>query len=488
MPGRHADSTIFDVAEASMPPAFAAPKIAWRIGLTHTRLRRAFLATAVVAIAAPAAAQEGSPAGPIPVEFLEARRAALLDHMGNGVLILGSASPRSIEGDYPQDSDYRETNDFFYLTGLESPGSWLILIARDTGPDSVRLYLPPRKPADERWTGPRLGPGPEAISLTGIRDIRSAEKAATEIARLLTADASPLTRGALFAAIDEDDAPACRGLPRPCVTALAAIGVKQPARVRDLREMTAALRLIKDADELRRLRRAIAITTDAHLAAMRAIAPEMWEYELEAIIEFTFRKNGAERVGFPSIVGSGPNGVTLHYDKSRRQMKAGELVVIDIGSEFGYYSADVTRTIPVSGTYTDRQREIYRLVLGAQQAAMDAVKPGVTVAGLNRIAREYIERNSGSLCGTQNCTQYFVHGLSHWLGMDVHDVGDYATPLAPGMVLTIEPGIYIASENLGVRIEDDVLVTATGYELLSMGAPRDPAAIEKLIVAGEEGD
>ena len=259
--------------------------------------------------------------------------------------------------------------------------------------------------------------------------------------------------------------------------------MKQPPRVRDLRELTAALRLIKDADELRRLRRTIDITTDAHLAAMRAIAPEMWEYELEAVIEFTFRKNGAERVGFPSIVGSGPNAVTLHYDKSRRQMKAGELVVIDIGSEFGYYSADVTRTIPVSGTFTDRQREIYRLVLGAQQAAMDAVKPGVTVADLNRVAREYIERNSGSLCGAQSCNQSFVHGLSHWLGMDVHDVGDYATPLAPGMVLTIEPGIYIASENLGVRIEDDVLVTSTGYELLSKGAPRDPAAIEKLIAA-----
>jgi Xaa-Pro aminopeptidase len=403
--------------------------------------------------------------------------------MGNGVLVLRSASPRSIEGDYPQDSDYREANDFFYLTGLEAPGSWLILIARDTEPDSVRLYLPPRIPDEERWTGPRLGPGPEAISLTGIGDIRSAEKAAAEIASLLTADASPLTRGALFAEIEEDDAPACRGLPRPCVTALAASDVKQPARVRDLREMTAALRLIKDADEMRRLRRTIDITTDAHLAAMRAITPAMWEYELEAVIEFTFRKNGAERVGFPSIVGSGPNAVTLHYDKSRRQMKAGELVVIDIGSEFGYYSADVTRTIPVSGTFTDRQREIYRLVLGAQQAAMDAVKPGVTVADLNRIARAYIERNSGSLCGTRSCNQYFVHGLSHWLGMDVHDVGDYATPLAPGMVLTIEPGIYIASENLGVRIEDDVLVTATGYELLSRGAPRDAAAIEKLIAA-----
>jgi Xaa-Pro aminopeptidase len=439
------------------------------------------LATAVVAIGGPVAAQEGSPGGPVPVNRLEARRAALLERMGTGVLVLRSATPKSIEGDYPQDSDYREKNDFFYLTGLEAPGGWLVLIGRENGADEVRLYLPPREPGEERWTGPKLGPGPEAETRTGIRDVRSAEQAPAEVAALLGDRQSPATRGTLFAEISEADAPACRGLPRPCVTALADVKASQPERVAELRDLTAALRLIKDGDELRRLRRTIDITTDAHLAAMKAVAPNRWEYELEAEIEYTFRRNGAERVGFPSIVGSGPNSVTLHYDKSRRQMKAGELVVIDIGSEFGYYSADVTRTIPVSGTFTPRQRDIYRLVLGAQQAAIDAVKPGVTVADLNRIAREYIDRNSGRLCGGQSCNQYFVHGLSHWLGMDVHDVGDYATPLAAGMVLTIEPGIYIASENLGVRIEDDVLVTETGHEVLSRGAPRDPDEIEKAI-------
>jgi Xaa-Pro aminopeptidase len=165
-------------------------------------------------------------------------------------------------------------------------------------------------------------------------------------------------------------------------------------------------------------------------------------------------------------------------------MAAGELVVMDIGAEFGYFSADITRTIPVSGTFTPRQRAIYELVLGAQEAALAATRPGVTVGELTRIARTYMRDHSGDLCGQVTCDHYFVHGLSHWLGMDVHDVGDYSTPLAPGMVITIEPGIYLSEEGLGVRIEDDVLVTANGAELLSGSAPRQVEEIERLMAEG----
>ena len=224
---------------------------------------------------------------------------------------------------------------------------------------------------------------------------------------------------------------------------------------------------MKDADELARLRKAIAITEGAQRDAMRRIEPGMYEYQAEALIEYDFRRNGAERLGFPTIVGSGPNSTLLHYDKNRRRMEAGDLVVMDIGAEYGYYTADITRTVPVSGKFTPRQRAIYDLVLGAQQAAIKAVRPGVTVQQLDRIAREHMRANSGTLCGTVTCDRHFVHGLSHWLGMDVHDVGQMDTPLAPGMVLTIEPGVYISDERLGVRIEDDVLVTANGHEVLS---------------------
>jgi Xaa-Pro aminopeptidase len=239
--------------------------------------------------------------------------------------------------------------------------------------------------------------------------------------------------------------------------------------------------LIKDADEIWRMRRAIDITAEAQREAMVAMQPGMQEYEVEAIIEYVFRRNGAERVGFPSIVGAGVNSTTLHYDKSRGPLDEGDLIIMDIGAEFGYYSADVTRTAPVSGRFSDRQRELYELVLATQQAAIDSVYPGMTVGQLNQIARNYMREHSGDLCEPGDCTQYFVHGLAHWLGMDVHDVGDYRTPLAPGMVLTIEPGMYLPAERIGIRIEDDILVTDNGFEILSAGAPRDPGEIERLM-------
>ncbi len=162
-------------------------------------------------------------------------------------------------------------------------------------------------------------------------------------------------------------------------------------------------------------------------------------------------------------------------------METGDLVVMDIGAEYSYYTADVTRTVPVSGIFTTRQRAIYDLVLGSQQAGIDAVRPGATMHEVDRASREYMRDHSGDLCGERTCDTYFVHGIGHWLGMDVHDVGNYETPFAPGMVLTVEPGIYIAEENLGVRIEDDVLVTETGSRLMSASAPRDADEIEALM-------
>jgi len=241
----------------------------------------------------------------------------------------------------------------------------------------------------------------------------------------------------------------------------------------------ASLRQIKDADEVRRLRRAVGITTEAFLDAMAAAKPGMYEYEVEAALEYGFRRRGAERVGFPSIVGSGPNGTILHYDENRRRMEEGELVVIDVGAEYGYYSADLTRTLPVSGRFTARQRRLYDLVLGAQQAAINSVRPGTSLGTLNQIARTYLRTRSSDLCGGFGCDRYFIHGLSHWLGMDVHDPGSYSRRLEPGMVLTVEPGVYIPAESLGIRIEDVVLVTREGAEVLSSGLPRGAEAVER---------
>jgi Xaa-Pro aminopeptidase len=424
-------------------------------------------------------AQAGSPAGPVPVERLSARRTALIDRIGSGVAVIRSGSLRSLERDYPQDSDYREDSDFFYLTGLEAPGGWLVLVARKHAPDSVTLYLPEREPGSELWSGPALGPGPEARRLSGIEDVRPASEAESQIERTVLGKTSAARAGALFFK---------RGTRQPASPFIRQLAFgdgagKDPIPNRDLETELGALRQIKDEDEIRRLRRAIGITGEALQETMREARPGMYEYELEGRVEYGFRQRGAERLGFPSIVGSGPNGTTLHYDENRRQTRPGELVVMDVGAEHGYYSADVTRTIPISGRFNPRQRELYELVLGAQQAAMDSVRPGSDLATLNRLARDYMRQHSGKLCGESGCERYFIHGLSHWLGMDVHDVGAYSRRLEPGMVFTIEPGIYIPAESIGIRIEDDILVTPEGAEVLTSGVPRTVEEVEQAMAA-----
>ena len=397
-----------------------------------------------------------------------ARRRALLARLGRGVVLIPAAHERQLERDYIQDNDFRQNNTFFYFTELETQDAWLLIVAGgDAGGETV-LFLPPRNPSQERWTGLRLAPDSVAARLSGIRRV------------LPTDSLDRALRSALFRA------------PGPVYVPLDAT-TRDEKRVadlafeghdvRNLRPLADSLRLVKDADELARLRTAVDISVLGHIAAMQAARPGMWEYEIEAVAEAAFRRNGADRVGYPSIVGSGPNSTTLHYDVSRRQTKDGDLVVLDAGAEWGQYTADVTRTFPVNGRFTPRQKAIYDLVLATQRAAFDSTRPGATIGQLNRVARDYMRAHSGTLCGDQTCDAYFIHGLSHWLGMDVHDVGDYSTPLKPGVVLTIEPGIYLTQENLGVRIEDDVLVTATGAEWLSGRAPKTTDEIERLMRA-----
>jgi Xaa-Pro aminopeptidase len=380
-------------------------------------------------------------------------------------VVLGSSRLRDLEREYPQDSDFRQSNDFFYLTGLETPDAWLVLNLPTPG--SEVLYLEPRDPAQELWTGEKLGPGSEARARSGLADVRSSDRLVTDVTGWL----GQLEAPAVY--IDPGD-------PAHVDRLGEALGEAR-GTARQLGPTLAELRMIKDRDELRRLREAVRITTEAHQEAWRAAGAGMHEYEVEALIEYVFRSRGAERVGFPSIVGSAENSVTLHYDKNRRMLQDGDLVVVDIGAEFGYYTADLTRTFPVSGQFTDRQRAVYELVLSAQEAALAEVRPGATVGRLEQAARRYMREHSGDLCGGESCAAYFPHGISHWLGMDVHDVGNYGTTLAPGMVLTIEPGIYLPDESLGVRIEDNVLVTEDGYELLSGSLPRRPEEVERIM-------
>lgn len=415
---------------------------------------------------------------PIDVATTSARRQRLLQRLGDAVVVIPAAHEKSVEGiDYPQDNDFRQHNTFFYFSMLEAQDAWIVLNASAGGGDAI-LFLPPRNAAQERWTGVRLGPDTLAMRLTGFHIVLPNTRLDSVLGALAARNVP------VYAPIDftTREEPLIQRLRADTATGHA---------LRNLRPIVDSMRVIKDADEIAALRTAARISAEAHADLMRAARPGMFEYEMEAVIEAGFRRRGADRLGYPSIVGSGINGTTLHYDVNRRQSQDGELVVVDAAGEYAQYTADVTRTFPVNGKFTPRQRAIYDLVLGTQQAAMDSVRPGQTIQRLNQIAREYMRAHSGDLCppglaepsGQASCDRYFIHGLSHGIGMDVHDVGRLNV-LAPGAVFTIEPGIYIPAEGLGVRIEDDILVTETGGENLSAAAPRAAADIERLMRDG----
>jgi Xaa-Pro aminopeptidase len=253
----------------------------------------------------------------------------------------------------------------------------------------------------------------------------------------------------------------------------------------DIREKIGALRQIKSPSEILFLKRAVELSDDAHIEAMKMMRPGLYEYQIAAKMVEVHLMGGSEAEGYSPIVGAGPNSTALHYDKLSRKIEDGDIVVLDVGAQYAGYSADITRTLPANGKFTPRQREIYEIVLGAQNAAIAAAKPGEQFcrAGKNsllKIAYDYINTHGKDKQG-KPLGQYFIHGLSHHIGLNVHDVGDPCRPLEPGMVFTIEPGIYIPDENLGVRIEDDVLVTETGVKLLSEKLPRNPDEIEKIM-------
>jgi Xaa-Pro aminopeptidase len=248
------------------------------------------------------------------------------------------------------------------------------------------------------------------------------------------------------------------------------------------------MRQVKSSGELAFLTRAIDLSLDAQLAAMKMMRPGLYEYQVAAKMVDVHAMGGSEAEGYAPIVGAGPNSTVLHYDKLSRKIEDGDIVVLDVGAQYSGYSADITRTLPANGKFTVRQREIYEIVLSAQNAALAAIKPGAHFSckgkkdGLMNIAYDYINSHGKDREG-RPLGQYFIHGLGHNIGLNVHDPGEYCSPLQPGMVVTVEPGIYIPEENLGVRIEDDVLVTESGYKLLSERLPRDPDEIERIITA-----
>jgi len=394
---------------------------------------------------------------------------------------------------------FRPESDFWYLTGFDEPGAVLVLLPRGADreqPHSV-LFLREKKLAEEVWTGRRLGleAAPQALGVDRALSIESFWK---ELPDLLegyehivwrTGRDEPGDRSMLATLETLRNRP--RNLP------------PRPAALLDPAPLLHELRLFKGPGELELMRRAAAISTEAHVAAMAAAQPGMREHELDALLSYCFRRRGAGGEAYPNIVAAGKNACVLHYRASDAELRAGDLVLIDAGCEVDCYASDITRTFPADGRFSAEQRALYDVVLAAQLEALAAVKPGATIVGVHEVALGVLVRGlleHGLLEGTeeqvlesQSFRRFYMHRTSHWLGLDVHDCGAYtyaghSRSLEPGMVLTIEPGLYVAPDDetveprwrgIGIRIEDDALVTVDGHEVLTPDVPKTADEVEQ---------
>ncbi len=391
------------------------------------------------------------------------------------------------KGDAGDDARFHQDNDFHYLTGVDIPHASAILRVNS---DSVEetLYLPPRDRRMERYSGPRLSPGSEASGKTGFARVAPSTEFLADLFRGMADRGDGRSSGSTIYLIDTE-AKGSRGSSERGAWLARIIRDGAPGtRVEELAPRVHELRKTKTPAEVALLRRAIAATGEAQRAVARLAGPKGTENQLEGAILNAFTANGATRAGFPSIVGSGLNSTVLHYDRNDRTMEAGDLVVVDIGAEIEGYTADITRTFPVGGRFTPRQREIYQLVLDAQSGAAREVRPGdSTIGSLNRWVVGFFRasplRAKDDEGVERTMDHFFPHGLGHHLGLDVHDVGDASKPLKAGQVFTIEPGLYLPLEGFGVRIEDDYLVTPTGVEKLSASIPSAPDEVERAMAA-----
>jgi Xaa-Pro aminopeptidase len=425
-----------------------------------------------------------------------ARRARVFEEMerrGGGVMVLPAADEKQRNAD--NEFVFRQDSDHAWVAGLDEPLGAAVLVARG-GERKLVLFVRPRDREKEIWTGRRAG-------VEGARERYGANEA-YPVGELDTKLPEYVQDApTLWWRLGQD--PGWDARMARIVSELRAggrAGKRAPLAIVDPGRILHELRLVKTPDELARLRRAAQITAEAHLAGMRDGAPGRREYQVQAEIEYAFRRRGGMGPGYGTIVATGANSTILHYRAGDAVLKDGDVVLVDAGGEYDWYTADVTRTWPVAGTFTPAQRALYDLCLAVQKEGIEAVRPGATLDGLHDLTvRRIVEGliGLGLLAGPvdarvedKSYRKYYMHRTSHWLGMDVHDVGDYyvdgkSRPLAPGMVLTVEPGIYVAEDDeaapremrgVGIRIEDDVLVTAEGRENLTAAVPKEVADLE----------
>lgn len=429
-------------------------------------------------------------------EFVR-RRAKLAELMQAGIAIIPTATEkiRNRDSHFP----FRFDSYFYYLTGFTEPDAVLVVIAGNT-PQSI-LFCRDKDPEREIWDGYRFGPE-VARTTFGFDDAFTISELDQKIPTLLANQPS------LSYAVGMDpswDSKILGWLNQ--VRVLTRTGVKAPDLIRDVRVWLDEMRLFKSADELAYMRRAAAISGGAHCRAMQGAADAQFEYEIEAALLHEFRANGANAPAYPPIVAAGANACVLHYVDNNAALHKGELLLIDAGCEVAGYAADITRTFPISGKFSAAQKSVYEIVYAAQAAAIAASKPGASWEAPHLAAVELIAQGIKDLGLSKSSVteiiegelykRFYMHRTGHWLGLDVHDVGDYKKQdvwrqLEPGMTLTVEPGLYIrpgpdvpeAFWNIGVRIEDDVLITDSGNEVLTELAPKSVEAIEALMRGG----
>lgn len=455
------------------------------------------------------------------VEDLRARRARLMERLGADTLFIAWSAPTRV---YSRDVDYeyRQDSHLFYLTGIDQEETILVLMPGNRDRKEF-LFVRDPNPVREHWTGRALT-REEAAAASGVETVLLASQFDRFVEAMLAGQSfgpagdtsafrDAVTAGRAKLALILEPKPGLRA-PLPPVYEFA-----NQVRARffgvaivDAAPHLAALRQVKTRYEQRLLERSVEISSEAHLSAMRAARPGRWEYEVEAAIEAVYLASGAMSPGYPSIVGSGANATILHYTKSSRQMQAGELLLVDAAANYRGYTGDITRTYPVSGTFTPAQRDIYRLVLAAQDAGIQAARPGSTPADIQNAAEAVVRKGLFELGlvtdpASNQFRTWWTHGIVHLIGLDVHDVGDPTRPLEPGMAFVIEPGLYIRAaaldtlpptaanrtfiekvrpavekyRDIGVRIEDSFLLTESGLKRLSATVPRTIEEVEQFL-------
>jgi len=424
------------------------------------------------------------------------RREELMRRLGpKAVALVHGTRPARRNSDV--EHKYRAPSDLLYLTGFGEPESFAVIApGRD---EKFVMFVRPRDPERETWTGRRLGVE-GAVAKLGADMAHPVGELPEKLKALLDgADELHYLPG------DE------REVDQLVIDAVRALrdeerrGRRAPKRLVDLRATLHEMRLVKDEDALEKLRRAVDITAEAHLAAMRAARPGVYEYEVEALIDYTFRRRGGTGPGYGTIVGGGANATILHYVDNQDPLRQGDLLLIDAGGEYQGFTADVTRTFPVGAKFAPAQRRVYDVVLEAQERCIELCIPGATIDGIHQSAVEILtagmvdlgllQGEAAQLIENNAYRRYYMHRTSHWLGLDVHDVGSYTAgseprKLVPGMVLTIEPGLYVAADDrlvaeeyrgIGVRIEDDVLVTDGAPDVLTRAIPKHPDELEAIV-------